>query len=173
MTDHPIPNSYWVATGQILAGHYPGAGLESTARRKLTALLDAGIRSFVDLTQTHDNLVPYDTLVRTLARERGHDVAYRRMAIRDLDVPTPEHMEAVLAHIDAEITDGRAVYVHCWGGIGRTGTVVGCWMVEKESRAARAALDRIAHLRQGTPDVFTRSPETDEQRAFVERWERR
>ena len=32
--------------------------------------------------------------------------------------------------------DGRKVYVHCWGGVGRTGTVVGCYLVRQGEREA-------------------------------------
>jgi hypothetical protein len=170
MTAHPIPDSYWVSPRHFLAGEYPSARRESQARKRLALLLDVGIRSFVDLTDPGDDLEPYDALVKTLAQERGQQVGYRRMTIADMGVPTHAHMATVIDHIDGEIKDGRAVYVHCWGGVGRTGMVVGCWMVAKEGRTAFQALDRIAELRQGTPDGFTRSPETRDQRAFVVRW---
>jgi protein-tyrosine phosphatase len=58
------------------------------------------------------------------------------------------------------------VYVHCRGGIGRTGTVIGCWLA-RNGLTGQAALDRIAELRAGTPDGYTQSPETAAQRAFV------
>jgi len=63
------------------------------------------------------------------------------------------------------------VYVHCWGGIGRTGTVVGCWLV-------RHGLDdgdpvrTIARLRRRTPDAWAASPQTAAQRAMVTEWKR-
>jgi hypothetical protein len=170
MTDHPIPDSYWVSRSHLLAGEYPSARRESQARKRLAAFLDAGIRSFVDLTGPDDDLVPYDTIATALARERGHDVRCRRMTMPDAGVPSTDQMRSVLAHIDHEIKDGRPVYVHCWGGVGRTGMVAGCWMIANEGRTALQALDRIGELRRGTPDGFTRSPETAEHRRFIVRW---
>jgi protein-tyrosine phosphatase len=165
----PIPNSYWVEPERLLAGEYPGASDAKRAREKLRAFLDAGIRSFVDLTEAHE-LAEYEGLLNEIAAERQVDVRYRRMSVEDLGIPTPTHMVEVLRHIDSEIREGRAVYVHCWGGVGRTGTVVGCWIVQRERCAAESALQRIIELRREIPDRHRASPETDEQRSFVERW---
>ena len=166
---HPIRNSYWATTGTLLAGEYPGAIHPDEARQKLEAILDAGVRSFVDLTEAHE-LRPYDGLLREIAAGRDLEVRYRRMSVEDLGIPTADHMRSVLDHLSAEIAAGRPVYVHCWGGIGRTGTVVGCWMVQTEGHTAAAALERIAELRRGTPDRDRNSPETLEQRRFVHEW---
>ena len=167
--DRPIPGSYWVRPGLLLAGEYPCPRLAGPER--MEAFLDAGIRSFVDLTDIEDPLQPYEGLALSLADERSLEVRYRRMAIRDHDVPTVEHMRDVLAHIDAEIAAGRAVYVHCLGGIGRTGTVVGCWMVEHDGLTGAKALERIAALRAASANNWWRSPETDDQCRFVETWQ--
>jgi hypothetical protein len=53
------PDCYWVYDDQLLAGDYPGDRDEATARQKLGDLLDASIRTFVDLTEAHE-LTPYD-----------------------------------------------------------------------------------------------------------------
>ena len=130
----PIPDSYWVITsalddGYFLAGEYPGARRPEAAREKILRLLDAGITFFIDLTTEEDGLAPYAALLQELAAERSVAAGYRRLPIRDLDVPTPEKMAAILDVIDAKLAEGQQIYLHCWGGIGRTGTVVGCYLV--------------------------------------------
>ncbi len=162
----PISKSYWVVPGKLLAGGYPGAVDAGNAREKLTALVDAGVRSFVDLTERHE-LEPYDGILREIARERHLDLRYARVPVQDVSTPSADEMTRILAHISAEISAGRPVYVHCKGGVGRTGTVVGCWMVQDEGRRPDAALARIAELRAGLPGA---SPETNEQCAFVLNW---
>jgi protein-tyrosine phosphatase len=170
MNDHVIPDSYWVTPGMLLAGEYPGARTDAEARAKLRALLDAGVRLFIDLTEAGEyNLRPYWPLVQELAAERGIRVTHRRMSIPDMCTPERAHMQAVLDAIDAAIADGQPVYVHCYGGIGRTGTVVGCHLVQ-QGATGEAALAEIARRRQGTPDGHRQSPETEAQRRLVLTW---
>ena len=78
-------------------------------------------------------------------------------------------MEAILAAIDGSLAAGRTVYVHCFGGIGRTGTVIGCWLVRRGT-PGEEAIAQIARWREGTPDEAIPSPETREQRDFVLAW---
>ena len=166
----PIPNCYWVQPGALLAGEYPGTPTRDGTRRKLAHFLNAGIRTFVDLTEADEPLSKYDGALRELAAEQGIDTKYLRCPIRDLGIPDErEQMERILAVIRQETSAGRAVYVHCWGGIGRTGTVVGCWLVE-QGLAGAQAIARIAELRKGTPDGHKQSPETAEQRRFIREW---
>jgi atypical dual specificity phosphatase len=169
MMDAPIADSYWVVDGLFLAGEYPGAKSESAAQHKLDALLTAGIRAFFDLTEEGD-LSPYDATLSAMAQDRGLVVAYERVPIPDLGVPSTADLQALLARIALNVANGTPSYVHCWGGIGRTGTVVGCWLVDHEAMDGNEALQRIANLRRGTPDGRRRSPETDEQRAVVRAW---
>jgi len=48
----PDPNTYWVVPGKVLAGEYPGARDSEEARRRLRRFLAAGLRHFIDLTET-------------------------------------------------------------------------------------------------------------------------
>ena len=96
-------------------------------------------------------------------------MAYHREAIRDLDVPTPDGMRAILDLIESAITAEAPVYVHCWGGIGRTGTVVCCWLVER-GLSGEQALVEIAQLRDGIQKRRITSPEMRGQQQFVKDW---
>lgn len=151
-----------------MAGEYPGDWSERSARRKLRALLDAGVRTFVDLTE-HGELEPYDDWLAKEATAAGVEVDYHRHSIRDLDVPTADGMRAILDLIESAITAEAPVYVHCWGGIGRTGTVVCCWLVER-GLSGEQALVEIAVLRDGIKKRQIRSPEMPGQHDFVRTW---
>ena len=111
---------------------------------------------FVDLTQVGE-LEPYAAHVEPPTR-------YLSMPIRDFSVPTREALIAILDEIDAELGNGGVVYVHCWAGCGRTGVVVGSWLV-RHGVDPREALRRIADARG------LGCPQTLEQRSVVLGWE--
>ena len=170
MSQGPIPDSYWVSPGELLAGEYPGSRSEDEARHKLRQLLSAKASFFLDLTEEGEyGLKPYDPLLREEADALGFSIEHRRMPIPDMHTPTLKEMKRILNTIDAALEAGHIVYVHCYGGIGRTGTVVGCHLVQ-HGMSGEEALREIARLRQDTPDGWKRSPETQAQREFVRSW---
>ena len=167
---HPIPDSYWVRRAALLAGEYPGARADTEAAQKLTALLDAGVTLFVDLTEPGEyGLRPYFPLAQQIAAGRGTVLQHRRFAIPDMGVAPPARLAALLDEIDAALVTGHVLYVHCYGGIGRTGTVVGCWLV-RHGQTGEQALATIAELRRDTPDGWRTSPETEAQTRMVLTW---
>ncbi len=153
--DRPFYGSYWVVPGRLLAGPYPRAWSGDITRDRLQRLLDLGVNCFVDLTQTGEQ-DPYAPLLPA-------HVEHRSLPIPDMDVPTFAQMRRILDTIDAALDGGRTVYVHCWGGIGRTGTVVGCYLV-RHGLTGEVALQEIARLRG------VGSPETDAQRQMILDW---
>src|ERR1051325_51857 len=167
----PILESYWVEEGCLLAGEYPGRFEAEQARKRIDALIEAGFTTFIDLTREHET-VPYAHILLEEAKAYDADVQYHRFAIGDFGLPTPELMKSILDHIDASIQAGRKVYLHCWGGIGRTGTTVGCYLV-RQGQTGEAALAQLAHWWRTVPksQIHTQSPETFEQMAFILSWE--
>ena len=87
----------------------------------------------------------------------------------------PDHAPALttaaLDAIDRHIAEGRTVYVHCFGGVGRTGVIVGCWLV-RHGRTGDEALERLAELWRDCPKSsrHPRSPQMPEQVDYVRNW---
>ena len=170
--DRPIPNSYWVLPGRFAAGEYPGARYRDAPAAKLQSLLRAGIDHFVDLTEQHERLEPYATIAEEEARRLGVNVVHERHPVVDLGVPgSPQQMADILDAIDDALEQGKSVYAHCWGGVGRTGTVVGCWLV-RHGRTGDEALAQLREWWQGVAKVHRtpRSPETPGQERYVRDW---
>ena len=166
----PIPDCYWVRAPMLLAGEYPGHFRSSAAKSRLKRFVAAGIVEFIDLTEDFE-LEPYAPMLAKLAPRAGPEIVHTRLAIPDLCVPTATVMREILDLIDARIAAQRPLYLHCWGGVGRTGTVVGCWLVRHGLRGDEA-LERLGSWWQGVPKRrrHPRSPETEEQREFVRAW---
>ena len=168
----PIPNSYWVIPGQFAAGEYPGDLHPAEAGARLRGLLAEGVSHFIDLTQDIDLLQPYAGVLAEEARKLGVTAVHESHPIRDMSVPrTPEEMTGVLDAIDDALDSGEKVYLHCWGGVGRTGTVVGCWLV-RQGMTGDEALDQIREWWQHVPKSWRnpRSPETERQRDYIRNW---
>jgi len=156
----PVPRSYWVQPGSLLAGEHPGHEQPGWTRVRLERFRAAGVTAFVDLTEAGE-LEPYTEQLDGWA-------TYLRFPIRDYSVPSVDEMTAILDALDTAL-EREVVYLHCWGGSGRTGTVIGCWLV-RHGMDCDEALATIAALRRETAYGAKRSPESDEQHDFVRAW---
>ena len=167
---HPVPEQrpygrfYWLAEG-LAGGFYPGSTNPADRDLKISRLQAHGIRTIIDLTEAKEDLEPYDHRLKELAPE----IKYHRHEIVDVNIPTEAKMEAILNTIDACLQQGP-VYVHCWGGLGRTGTVLGCWLV-RHGHEAQAALDYLERCREKQDEHYwDPSPQTPTQVKFVLNW---
>ncbi|KAJ3904647.1 protein-tyrosine phosphatase-like protein [Lentinula edodes] len=173
----PIPNSYW-ATPLLLACEYPWTP-KNPYRPKLDALLKAGVRTFIDLTECGE-LSPYSNILCGRAALLGIDPAtieYHNFPIRDRSLPqSAEYMNSVLDVLRDNEVRARISAVHCRGGIGRTGMVIGCWLVQSGiAKDGDEALQIIAKEWCTVEKCkrFPHSPETGPQFQFVQQWMRR
>jgi ADP-ribosylglycohydrolase len=160
----PLPNTYWVVPGQVLAGEYPAAPDRAESRMRLARLIDAGVGCFLDLTQP-DELPSYHA-------DLPPAIEYLRKPIGDHGIPeVAQQMVEILACLRQALSARRLVYVHCRAGIGRTGTVVGCLLVER-GLPGKAALAELNRLWQGSARSaqWPVVPETDEQSEYVRSW---
>lgn len=173
---HPYPQTWWVQPGLFLAGCYPGDLNPEKAEKKLSALLDVGIRTFICLQEEHETnncgfeFEPYVPKLQQLAQQRGIAISTHRFPIQDDNIPSPEQMKAILRIIKQSLNEKHPVYVHCWGGHGRTGTVVACFLIE-QGRSPENVFGEIRQLRQHDEHLkLYSSPQSDVQRSFVESW---
>ncbi len=161
---------YWVLPGQLLAGEYPARAGNRNAAERIDELLEAGIDVFIDLTKPEE-LPPYLPLLRQRASMKQIQTAHRRFPIVDFSLPERATMLAALDSIDAALADGHHVYLHCRGGLGRTGMAVGCYLV-RHGRTGRQALEQIKDYWLSRPGRRSMpiSPETPDQAKFVMEW---
>lgn len=162
----PLPNSYWVVPGRLLAGEHPGGATAEVTRERLSRLLAAGVNCFVDLTRL-DECAPY-------AAALPPDFDYFRKPIKDHGIPAEAaQMREILACLQDALQRGRVVYVHCRAGIGRTAMVIGCVLAE-QGLSGQARLAELNRLWQQSARAaqWPVIPETAAQCDYVAAWTR-
>ncbi len=169
------PQHYPIEPGVLYAGEYPGDMNPEIARARILGLGEMGIRTFIDLTTPDDPLVRYEGMLVQVEQETGIPLRRISCPIPDMGVPpSDESTHSIMATIRDAIEAAPAVYIHCWGGIGRTGTVVGCWLREC-GFDPEAALEHVQHLYsshmpKAKAGRYPESPQTEAQMNYVRQW---
>lgn len=157
----PFEKSYWVIPGKLLAGQYPAS------QEKIDSLLALGIKTFVNLTiegeTTKDGQLYFDYN----AQLKGSEATMYRKEVEDASIPTKETMDEIAALIDSSLQDDKPVYFHCWGGVGRTGTVLGSYLMHSHMATEENVFDLIDYMKRTSPFKDKKSPGRDAQRQFV------
>jgi atypical dual specificity phosphatase len=142
-----IDRGDWLLPDQVLACAYP---------KSATALASLQAHGITVLINLHER--PHSPSVL-----ETHSLTTVHIPIADFTAPTPEQIDEGVAAIDAALAGGGRVAVHCGAGLGRTGTLLACYLVSK-GVLARQAIGDIRQLRPG-------SIETGEQVAAIHAYE--
>ena len=144
-----VDSGHWVFPDRLLACSYPWGpdGLSRLSERGITVIVNLHERS-------HDPA--------RLARAGLTEI---HLPVADFTAPSPEQLARGVHAIRRALAADQRVAVHCQAGLGRTGTLLACYLVAM-GLAPDAAVARIRAVRPG-------SVETAEQYAAVERFARR
>ncbi|KAJ1448558.1 protein-tyrosine phosphatase-like protein, partial [Pelagophyceae sp. CCMP2097] len=159
----PTDESNWVLPGKLMVGAFPGVADDDENERLLTSILEMGITTFVCLQREYEPDAP-EIAWRTGQAIRPYFTSAVNVAAQ-LDASSAEAPPRKLAFIHFGIVDcatveddavlrfvralalrlrnaAEVVYLHCWGGHGRTGTVVCLLLYLLYGLDARQALHR-------------------------------
>ena len=138
----------WLVDDRVAACRYP------RSEKALHELAEQGVDMLVNLhAQPHS--------AATLAR---HGLTELHLPVRDFSAPTLEQLERGVAAIELALAANRKVAVHCGAGLGRTGTLLACYLV-KQGLSSEEALVRIRAVRPG-------SVETPQQERAIQQYAR-
>ncbi len=143
-----LPNFGWLVEGRL-------AGVSRPRTYDAFATLSAlGVKALLSLSE---DPLPAGSLTH-------FDLRAAHLPLADYTAPTIAQVERAMAVIDGYMGRGLPVAVHCAAGLGRTGTMLACYLVRQGTPAAAA----IAEVRARRPG----SIETAEQEAVIAAYER-
>ncbi len=145
--ERPCPFT-WIVPGKVIAMARPSAD-------DLEALRARRVRNVISLsTQPLDDgdLSP-----------RG--ITALHLPLPDMSAPTMGDIARFVAALTRLVDSGEKVAVHCGAGLGRTGTMLACWLVSR-GKSAEEALREVRRRRPG-------SVESDRQEDAVREYEAR
>lgn len=147
-----LPNFSYLIEGRIAGSAYPGYG--EMLGQALARLQSLGIGAILSLTEE----APEQAMLREFGFQHLH------LPIPDFTAPKLPQIDRAMEFLAEHTREGRQALVHCTAGMGRTGTLLACYLVHSGLDPAEA-IDQVRVLRPG-------SVETHEQERVVHEYAR-
>jgi protein-tyrosine phosphatase len=112
-------------TGRLSTMAHPRGG--DWLDDEMVSLREAGVDVIVSL-QTESERVELQLTAEPEAARR-HGIDYHSLPIIDFGVPGQSEVELLLEMIDAALTNGKHVAIHCRGGVGRSSLIAGALLI--------------------------------------------
>jgi protein-tyrosine phosphatase len=166
----PFERSYWVLPNRFIVGEIPASMNEKQTVAKLNGLIRINVNVVINLMEEDEKNYENKSFYDYGPYLNKHNIETHRFPIKDLSIPTIDMMRKILSIVQDSIRQKKIVYLHCWGGVGRTGTVVGCFLLNNSLASKENVLETINYLKRTTSIDKRQSPETEEQRKFIKEW---
>ena len=114
-----------------------GSGMPTTIN-EINWILNQGVKSIITMTE---NALP-ESWVK--------DTKYLHVPTEDLSAPDIEKIDEAVDFIHERINNNEPVMVHCAAGIGRTGTVLACYLIKYQKYSAKNAIEKVRKERPGS-----------------------
>lgn len=152
--------NFYKVEDRFYAGEYPFAVDNINAKNKLRVLDALRISHAIDLTENNE-LIPYSQHIPR--------VCHYRFSIQDRSIPgSIDKTKGLMNYMKTILDGGGVLYVHCRGGVGRTGVIIACWFAYNGLSPAES-LEKLNLLWKECPKSVRRKhcPEYTWQEQFI------
>ena len=129
-------NFSWLIEGKLAGSAIP------TSFEEIKWLVDGGVKSIVTVRE------------ESLDDDWMKNINYLHIHSNDMGVPEFEDLVKAVDFIHQRITNNEAVMVHCLAGLGRTGTILACYLIKYQKLSADDSIQKVRESRPGSIQSF-------------------
>ena len=82
------------------------------------------------------------------------EMNYLHVLSDDMGVPSFDDLKTSVDYVHEKIQNNEPVMVHCLAGLGRTGTILACYLIKYEKMSAEDAIQHVREKRHGSIQSF-------------------
>ena len=129
-------NFSWLIEGKLAGSAIP------TSFEEIKWLVDVGVKSIVTVRE------------ESLDDDWIKNINYLHIHSNDMGVPEFEDLIKAVDFIHQRITNNEPVMVHCLAGLGRTGTILACYLIKYQKLSADDSIQKVRESRPGSIQSF-------------------
>ena len=129
-------NFSWLIDGKLAGSALP------TSKDEINWIKEQGVKSVVTIRE------------EPLDNQWVKDLNYLHVMSDDMGIPEFSDLVNSVDYIHERITSNEPVMIHCLAGLGRTGTILACYLIKYENMSADDAIQKVREKRNRSIQSF-------------------